>query len=448
MVGPTTSGRRRPTRRARVQGDDGTGGRRRRQLPAGPCRATPSTAGRGGRCTAIPCSIGWRRRSTSPTRRSCRPRRPTARRARWCARMRRASIRRSAATPATPKAAAAAAAAAARKAAWSARARAASASSPQARRSTGRPTCGAASAARSKAIRRPPRRAPPTSPTRGCRRRPTWRSTTSRCASPSSACGSSRRRWRPLRARPRSCRTSSTPASSRRVDLAQAQTQLEQTRAQLVAENINRATFEHAVAVLVGKSPAEFSVEPGPRAAGDVPTVDAGLPSALLERRPDIASAERQMAAANAQIGVAQAGLLSRHLARQHRHPGRQQPARRCCTLSNAVWSVGPQLAAHPDRRRRAQGPGRGRAGQLRRPGRALPPDHPRRLPAGRGCAGPAARPGAAGAGAARSPSPPRATPSGCRSTSTTQGTVPYTTVVTTQTAAPQRRAEPAQSSA
>ena len=55
--------------------------------------------------------------------------------------------------------------------------------------------------------------APPTSPMRGCRRRPTWRSTTSPCASPSSACGSTRRRWRPTRARSRSCRTSSMPAS-------------------------------------------------------------------------------------------------------------------------------------------------------------------------------------------------------------------------------------------
>ena len=79
--------------------------------------------------------------------------------------------------------------------------------------STGRSTCGAASAARSRAIRRRPRPAPPTSPMRGCRRRPTWRSTTSPCASPSSACGSTRRRWRPTRARSRSCRTSSMPAS-------------------------------------------------------------------------------------------------------------------------------------------------------------------------------------------------------------------------------------------
>ena len=115
-----------------------------------------------------------------------------------------------------------------------------------------------------------------------------------------------------------------------RVDLAQAQTQLEQTRAQLVAEAINRAQFEHAIAVLVGKAPSEFSIAPAPLPE-TVPTIDAGVPSALLERRPDIAAAERQMAAANAQIGVAVGGLLSQHLARQHRHPGGQHPAR-CCS--------------------------------------------------------------------------------------------------------------------
>ena len=114
-----------------------------------------------------------------------------------------------------------------------------------------------------------PRPAPPTSPMPGCRRRPTWPSTTSRMRI-------SEQRMRLYqasvaayqRARSRSCRTRSMPASPRSVDLAQAQTQLEQTRAQLVAENITRATFEHAVAVLVGKAPAEFSLEPGPLAAG------------------------------------------------------------------------------------------------------------------------------------------------------------------------------------
>jgi len=129
-----------------------------------------------------------------------------------------------------------------------------------------------------------------------------------------------------------------------RVDLAQAQTQLEQTRAQLVAENITRATFEHAVAVLAGKAPSELRVEPGP-VPPQVPTVEPGIPSTLLERRPDIASAERQMAAANAQIGVAVAAYYpSISLASTVTLVGGSLNA--LLTLSNAVWSVGPTLAA------------------------------------------------------------------------------------------------------
>ena len=94
------------------------------------------------------------------------------------------------------------------------------------------------------------------------------------------------------------------PASPRRSTSPRRRRCYEQTRAQLVAEGINRALFEHAIAALIGKTPAEFSLPPEPRRR-NVPTVDAGIPSALLERRPDIASAERQMASANAQIGIA-----------------------------------------------------------------------------------------------------------------------------------------------
>ena len=129
-----------------------------------------------------------------------------------------------------------------------------------------------------------------------------------------------------------------------RVDLTQAQTLYDQTRAQLVAEGINRALFEHAIAALVGKTPAEFSLAPAPPPR-TVPTVDAGIPSALLERRPDIASAERQMAAANAQIGVAHGGLLSGHHA-EREHQLREHDARpTCCRSPTPVWSLGPQLA-------------------------------------------------------------------------------------------------------
>ena len=129
-----------------------------------------------------------------------------------------------------------------------------------------------------------------------------------------------------------------------RLDLAQAQTQLEQTRAQLIGANINRAIFEHAVAVLVGKAPAEFSLELGPPPP-EVPTLDAGVPSTLLERRADIASAERLMASANAQIGVAVAAYYpSISLGSSVTMVGGTFIA--LLQLSNAVWSVGPQLAA------------------------------------------------------------------------------------------------------
>ena len=91
-----------------------------------------------------------------------------------------------------------------------------------------------------------------------------------------------------------------------RSDVATAETQLRTTRAQAIAAGVQRAVFEHAIAVLVGEPPAKLSIA-ATTLARDVPVVPAGMPSALLERRPDIASAERQMAAANAQIGATEA---------------------------------------------------------------------------------------------------------------------------------------------
>jgi NodT family efflux transporter outer membrane factor (OMF) lipoprotein len=92
------------------------------------------------------------------------------------------------------------------------------------------------------------------------------------------------------------------------VDVAQAETQLKTAQAQAVNLRIQRAQLEHAIAVLIGKAPAEFSM---PQAGLDAlpPVVPLVMPSELLERRPDIASAERQMASANAQIGVAKAAF-------------------------------------------------------------------------------------------------------------------------------------------
>jgi len=128
-----------------------------------------------------------------------------------------------------------------------------------------------------------------------------------------------------------------------RVDLTQAQTLYEQTRAQLVAEGINRAQFEHAIAALVGKAPAEFAIVPAPLPEA-VPTIDGGVPSSLLERRPDIAAAERQMAAANAQIGVAQAAYYP-DITLNASINFVSTILSQLFQIASAVWSVGPQVA-------------------------------------------------------------------------------------------------------
>ena len=88
------------------------------------------------------------------------------------------------------------------------------------------------------------------------------------------------------------------------VEVEQAKTQLQTTRAAAIDVGVLRAQYEHAVAILIGKPPAEFSLPPLPLTAPP-PHVPISLPSELLERRPDIAAAERRVAAANSQIGVA-----------------------------------------------------------------------------------------------------------------------------------------------
>ncbi len=93
------------------------------------------------------------------------------------------------------------------------------------------------------------------------------------------------------------------------VDVAQAQTQLETTRAQTIDLQVQRAQFEHAIATLTGQPATSFSIAAAPWTLPP-PAIPVGIPSELLERRPDIAGAERRVSAANAQIGVARAAYF------------------------------------------------------------------------------------------------------------------------------------------
>jgi NodT family efflux transporter outer membrane factor (OMF) lipoprotein len=93
------------------------------------------------------------------------------------------------------------------------------------------------------------------------------------------------------------------------VDVEQARTQLETARAQAIDLDVQRAQFEHAIAIFTGKPPAELTLARG-GINGEPPVIPVALPSELLERRPDIAAAERRVASSNAQIGVAKAAYF------------------------------------------------------------------------------------------------------------------------------------------
>ena len=100
-----------------------------------------------------------------------------------------------------------------------------------------------------------------------------------------------------------------TAGVAARVDVVQAEAQIRSTEAQVIDTRVTRSQLEHAIAVLVGKAPADFTLEPA-RFVARIPDIPPGIPSTLLERRPDVAGAERRMAAANARIGVAQAAYF------------------------------------------------------------------------------------------------------------------------------------------
>lgn len=127
-------------------------------------------------------------------------------------------------------------------------------------------------------------------------------------------------------------------------DVAQAQTQLETARAQAIDLGVARSELEHAIAILTGKPPADLTIPPGPIAFGP-PAIPVAVPSELLERRPDIAAAERRVAAANAQIGVATAAYFP-SLTLSASGGFASSTVAGLFSLPNRFWSLGPALLA------------------------------------------------------------------------------------------------------
>lgn len=128
-----------------------------------------------------------------------------------------------------------------------------------------------------------------------------------------------------------------------RGDVAQAEAQLKSTQAQVLDARITRAQLEHAVAVLVGKPPAQLSIAPRELKAV-FPSIPPAVPSELLERRPDIAAAERRVASANAQIGVAEAAFYP-SLSLSGTAGVQSSALGDLVSLPGRYWSVGAGLA-------------------------------------------------------------------------------------------------------
>jgi NodT family efflux transporter outer membrane factor (OMF) lipoprotein len=140
-----------------------------------------------------------------------------------------------------------------------------------------------------------------------------------------------------------------------RAEVAQARTQLETTRAQDIGVGVDRAQFEHAIAVLTGRTPETLSL-PAEALNSMPPVIPVGIPSILLERRPDIAAAERRVAEANEQIGIARAAFFPNLLITAT--GGLQsQTFVNWLTWPSRFWAVGPSMlqTIFDGGRRRAQ---------------------------------------------------------------------------------------------
>ena len=129
-----------------------------------------------------------------------------------------------------------------------------------------------------------------------------------------------------------------------RTDLLQAQSSLLSAQASRTALTRNRALLEHSIALLVGEVPANFSLV-SQAWSSHVPDIPAGVPSALLLRRPDIARAERQVAAANLQIGVARSAFFPSLTLSASGGPNTGFPVSNLFSASNMLWSLGLSMA-------------------------------------------------------------------------------------------------------
>ncbi|MEK7230629.1 MAG: efflux transporter outer membrane subunit [Pseudomonadota bacterium] len=128
-----------------------------------------------------------------------------------------------------------------------------------------------------------------------------------------------------------------------RVDVVQAETQLNSTQAQAIDIGVQRAQLEHAIAILIGRPPAQFALAPIPLNLA-MPAIPLNLPSELLERRPDIAAAERRVAAANAQVGVAKSAFFPA-LTLSASAGFQSSSLAQWLTMPSRFWAVGPAIA-------------------------------------------------------------------------------------------------------